>query len=96
MSLPVESWMEGPIACRGKSPEIFFRDKGHFLGNREAIEICNTCIAQLECLQYALDHHIDDGVWGGTGRNERKRILRARRALRLAIDPEPPASSDDG
>jgi len=71
-------------ACRGKDQHLFFPPDGHNLLPRPAIEICNTCPVQLACLAYALEHRIDDGVWGGTTRNQRRRILRARRALRLA------------
>ncbi|HEX3334789.1 MAG TPA: WhiB family transcriptional regulator, partial [Acidimicrobiales bacterium] len=29
--------------------------------------------------EYALEHHIDHGVWGGASERERRRILRRRR-----------------
>jgi WhiB family redox-sensing transcriptional regulator len=36
---------------------------------------------RVECLEYALANHIDQGAWGGTSERERRRILRRRRAL---------------
>lgn len=72
-------------ACKDKDPNIFYPPDGHNLLLRPAIEVCNTCSVQLDCLEYALTHNILDGVWGGTGRNQRKRIAKARRALRLAV-----------
>ncbi len=31
------------------------------------------------CLEYALEHRIDHGVWGGCSERERRRILKRRR-----------------
>jgi WhiB family redox-sensing transcriptional regulator len=31
------------------------------------------------CLEYALEHRIDHGVWGGTSERQRRRILKTRR-----------------
>lgn len=39
-----------------------------------AKEICQTCPVQDECLQYALEHRIEHGVWGGTSARERRRM----------------------
>jgi WhiB family redox-sensing transcriptional regulator len=44
-----------------------------------ALKICATCPVCRECLDYALEHHIDHGVWGGSSERERARILRLRR-----------------
>jgi WhiB family redox-sensing transcriptional regulator len=48
-----------------------------------AQRICVTCPVAKQCLEYALDNHVDHGVWGGKSERERRRLLRERRRLRL-------------
>ena len=73
-------WM-ADANCRDTNPEVFFPSDG--LGVKEAQKICSVCEVALECLEYALENHIDHGVWGGKSERERRRILRARRRSRL-------------
>lgn len=63
--------------CRGFDPGEFFPSDG--VGVEHARKICTECDVRLECLEYALTHHIDHGVWGGCSERERRRILRRRR-----------------
>lgn len=65
--------------CRGASPTEFFPSDG--LGVEAAQRICVTCPVRTECLEYALAHRIEHGVWGGASERERRRILRRRRDL---------------
>ncbi|HEY1826569.1 MAG TPA: WhiB family transcriptional regulator [Acidimicrobiales bacterium] len=44
--------------------------------------MCAECPVASPCLEYALENHIDHGVWGGASERERRRILRRRRAER--------------
>lgn len=44
-----------------------------------AICLCAVCPVRAQCLEYALAHRIDDGVWGGASERERRRILQQRR-----------------
>jgi WhiB family redox-sensing transcriptional regulator len=76
--LPTEWWMDHG-ACRHLGVDVFFRESGNNHLYDSAKAICHSCIHQSSCLDYALDHHIDDGIWGGLTRNERRRILAARR-----------------
>lgn len=69
-----EPWMTLG-ACRGLDPEIFFPRDG--LGVLGARKICEQCVVRQECLEYALRHHIEHGVWGGASERERKRLRRA-------------------
>lgn len=68
--------------CRGST--LMWPDgDGHSVA--VAIAVCRppgakSCPCLDECLQWALDHHEDYGVWGGVGMNERKRIHRPRAA----------------
>lgn len=63
--------------CREHPPEVFFPSDG--VGVERARRICADCPVKDSCLEYALVHRIDHGVWGGASERERRRILRARR-----------------
>lgn len=67
--------------CREYSPDTFFPRDG--TGVIVAQRICVECPVVSHCLEYALDNHIDHGVWGGKSERERRRLLRERRRLRL-------------
>ncbi|MGP0028926.1 MAG: WhiB family transcriptional regulator [Acidimicrobiales bacterium] len=63
--------------CKEVAPDIFFPSDG--MGVQVAQRICADCPVSKACLEYALEHHIDHGVWGGCSERERRRILRRRR-----------------
>lgn len=63
--------------CREIPPGTFFPSDG--VGVEVARRICAECPVQEPCLEYALLHRIDHGVWGGASERERRRILRQRR-----------------
>lgn len=63
--------------CQGLDPEQFFR-RG-VAQSRGAIRICGGCPVKEDCLQYAIDHEVDFGVWGGL--TERQRRAHQRRLL---------------
>jgi WhiB family redox-sensing transcriptional regulator len=65
--------------CRGALPTEFFPSDG--LGVENAQRVCDDCTVRDECLEYALQHRIEHGVWGGASERERRRILRRRRDL---------------
>ena len=77
--------------CRGVSPTEFFPSDG--LGVEAAQRVCAGCTVRAECLEYALEHRIEHGVWGGASERERRRILRRRRGLAPAPTPEPAAQT---
>ena len=67
-------------ACRDVDPDLFFPlgTVGASLPQIElAKQICRTCPVCRSCLRWALDH-ADDGVWGGTTEEERRRHRRSR------------------
>ncbi|HYA69403.1 MAG TPA: WhiB family transcriptional regulator [Acidimicrobiales bacterium] len=67
--------------CRELDPALFFPSDG--VGVQVAQRICAECSVQESCLEYALDSHIDHGVWGGASERERRRLMRKRRFSRL-------------
>jgi WhiB family redox-sensing transcriptional regulator len=71
-----ETWMHHGL-CREEPPSRFFPSDG--VGVDAARRICASCPVKAECLEYALVHRIDHGVWGGTSERERRRILKTRR-----------------
>lgn len=64
--------------CRGTSVDMFPDD---YDGVVKAKRVCEGCPVQEPCLEYALANREDDGVWGGMGKRERRRILKARRGV---------------
>lgn len=72
-------WKE-QAACKGETYEIFFVPQG---GNHYGLakSICGRCPVREECLEHALEHKEDAGVWGGLTEDER-RALRNRRRRR--------------
>jgi WhiB family transcriptional regulator, redox-sensing transcriptional regulator len=70
------NWREH-AACRDADPDLFFPigTAGNSLRQvDEAKRICHRCPAQNQCLAWALENGITDGVWGGTTENERRAI----------------------
>ncbi|MDA8397647.1 MAG: WhiB family transcriptional regulator [Actinomycetota bacterium] len=64
-------------SCRDLPANVFFPSDG--AGVEVARKICVSCPVRMECLDYAIDNHIDHGVWGGESERERRRIARRRR-----------------
>ena len=69
--------------CKEVAPDVFFPSDG--MGVIVAQRICAECPVSEECLEYALENHIDHGVWGGASERERRRILRRRRLSHVAV-----------
>lgn len=55
-------WMDF-AACRGKDPSVFFFEDTS--PNHEARQLCITCPVRMDCLEYAVEHEKDWGVWAG-------------------------------
>ncbi len=66
-----EPWYER-AACRGRDADCFFPEKGG--STRAAKRICQTCVVQVECLEYALANDERFGIWGGMSERERRRL----------------------
>ena len=69
--------------CRGIDANLFHpTDKdGNKAGRADiaaAKRVCNVCPVRAECLEYALDLAMFDGVYGGTTGRERRQIARNR------------------
>ena len=67
-------------ACRDTSPDLFFPvgTTGAALKQIEdAKAVCRQCVAQADCLEFALITNQDSGIWGGTCEDERRKLRRA-------------------
>jgi len=65
--------------CRDEPKDTFFPNAG--ASHNTARRLCNVCAVQSECLNYALEHGIKFGVWGGKSERERRAVLRSRRQV---------------
>ncbi|MFF8290461.1 WhiB family transcriptional regulator [Streptomyces sp. NPDC016309] len=74
---PVTGFPLDQALCAQTDPDAFFPEKGE--STRTAKETCMACEVRVQCLDYALSHGEQYGVWGGLSEKER-RPLRQRRA----------------
>ncbi|WP_327185385.1 WhiB family transcriptional regulator [Mycolicibacterium fortuitum] len=71
-------------ACRDMDSAPFFPEPGENAPHAKAI--CETCPAQTQCLQFALDNEEPHGIWGGLSPEERHRV---KRGLPIRRKPTP-------
>lgn len=74
-------------ACRNTDPDLFFPvgTTGPAIGQIAAAKnVCDSCDARVDCLDFALVTNQDSGVWGGTSEEERRVIRRRKAAERKA------------
>ncbi|HTW98941.1 MAG TPA: WhiB family transcriptional regulator [Acidimicrobiales bacterium] len=84
-SLPAEDWVS-LANCRAYPAEFFF--PAGRVGVLEAKRVCSDCRVREECLDYAITHRIEHGVWGGQSERARQQIRRARRAALRQVAAE--------
>lgn len=70
------SWMVD-AACAGLDSELFFPRQGERI-DPLVKHVCNHCPVRVECLRHALATRAE-GVWGGMGEHDRRRIARQHR-----------------
>lgn len=69
-------------ACLNEDPELFFPDGttgAAFEQTQRAKAVCRNCVVIKQCLQWALDHNQEAGIWGGLSEEERRNIRRLHR-----------------
>jgi WhiB family redox-sensing transcriptional regulator len=84
-TIPDSGWQQ-EAECRSVDPELFFpiSERGQSTAQiLEAKAVCWRCPVQPECLQYAFDENVEDGIWGGLTEGERRERLR-RQSRRTA------------
>lgn len=68
-------WMQR-AKCKDRTDIDFFPETGYY--PHEAIAFCKGCPVRRSCFDYAIEHMLDDGVWGGVTAN-RRNLYRRRR-----------------
>jgi hypothetical protein len=88
-SLSLPKFPEAKCASSDFDPDLWFPQSMAGTGLRAedtAVPktLCGQCIHQVECLQFALDNRIRDGIWGGLLPQERKaeQALESKNAIR--------------
>ncbi|RLV66312.1 hypothetical protein STAN_1833 [Streptomyces sp. CBMAI 2042] len=85
-------------ACRFEDPDLFFPvgTTGPALAQTEdAKRVCRRCPVILQCQQWALENHVEEGVWGGLDERQRRSLLRHRARGTTAVAPRVPLPSFD-
>lgn len=68
-------------ACKDETTNIFFTNQYDYVALKKARSICSTCPVSETCLETALGYGYSlEGIWAGTTRRQRKKILRTRNA----------------
>jgi WhiB family redox-sensing transcriptional regulator len=75
----LEDWRTS-AACRDTDPDLFFPvgTTGLALDQIAAAKaVCNACVAQSACLEFALVTNQESGIWGGTSEEERRKLRKS-------------------
>ena len=70
------TWRDDAL-CAQTDPELFFPEKGG--STRLPKRVCRSCTVRAECLDYALDQGIREGIWGGLSERERRPLKHHRK-----------------
>lgn len=68
------AWTEQAL-CAQVDAELFFPETG--LTSRTARSVCRRCDVRTDCLAYAIDNGIREGVWGGMSERQRRPLVTA-------------------
>lgn len=92
---PKFAWMDQWLPCKGKPLDVFFPDEEPLTVRRgaEAIMICESCPARLDCLEFALRNGEWHGIWGGlTPAHRHRRGERVLAMLKRERDGDGPGA----
>jgi WhiB family redox-sensing transcriptional regulator len=72
-------WRASAACLRAHDPDIFFPVGRNDPAQLEAIAICGRCRVRERCLDWAIQHEVTHGVWGGLSEEQRELIARGDR-----------------
>lgn len=89
------SWRDD-AACKGMDPELFHPYRGAVRQHRRAVAVCAECPVRAECLEFAVANRLTEGIWGGLGGRERRRLYgyRVKRCARCGQEFTLPPSAN--
>jgi WhiB family redox-sensing transcriptional regulator len=67
-------------ACKDIEPRLFFPSRGE--DAEPGKQVCRSCPVRVECLEYAVEHREQHGIWGGYSERERRQMRKFRAASR--------------
>jgi WhiB family redox-sensing transcriptional regulator len=68
-------------ACAPYDPELWWVEDPNDLARKIALEVCESCPVQRDCLQHALTTPEREGIWGGKTPAQRRNIIAAAKAV---------------
>jgi hypothetical protein len=73
LDLPAAPEWVALALCAETDPEAFFPEPGNSNASTiaQAVRICRRCDVREDCLEYADQHGIPHGIWGGETPNQR-------------------------
>jgi len=81
----LKPWRFEGASCNGIEPEFYFpTNKTLSTENRIAKRLCQSCVVQKECLDYALRYQVQ-GIWGGTHGGERTKLRKQLNIIPIPI-----------
>jgi WhiB family redox-sensing transcriptional regulator len=91
MSVPnfedIVTWAVDAL-CKGKPQEWWYPENFNSAPNRKNVARaklhCQVCPVKKQCLEYAMEHNEEHGVWGGLTPTERGNSRSYRNRVRLA------------
>lgn len=78
-----DAWRDR-AACKNMNPNLFFPPTKGGTDPSEALNVCRRCPVVDQCLAWALENRMDEGVLGGTTEAERLRLSGRRRRVHSA------------
>lgn len=73
LTVPIGSWA-ALGACLDLDPDLFFDTNTTIESSTTARAICSDCPVRVDCLLYAIEACISDGIFGGTTADLRRRM----------------------
>lgn len=73
-----EEWTESAL-CAQTDPDLFFPEPGDHEAARQAKQVCEACPVREQCLESALRHGDQYGIFGGMTASARNKLLKRRR-----------------